>query len=194
MDTEEIGLLIRRLRKESDMTQKQVAEALNITEQAVSKWERGLGLPDISSLSKLSECLGVNISGLLDGELNENEIGEGKLKNMHFYICPKCENLILSTTECDISCCGRTLSRHIPRLANQQEEMTIQSVDSYLYITSSHPMRKDDYISFSAVINDGKAEIFSHYPEWNYEVRIPRISKGKIFWFSKKDGLKYQDI
>ncbi len=49
MDLEKTGELLSRLRKECGMTQKQVAEKLQISDRTVSKWERGAGLPDVSS-------------------------------------------------------------------------------------------------------------------------------------------------
>lgn len=59
---------ISKLRKEKKLTQKDLAEQLGVTDKAVSKWERGLGCPDISLLSKLSQVLGVTTSELLNGK------------------------------------------------------------------------------------------------------------------------------
>ena len=50
------------------MTQKQLADALNVTDKAVSKWERGLSFPDISMLEPISEVLGISIMEILAGE------------------------------------------------------------------------------------------------------------------------------
>ena len=61
MDPVKTGTLIRALRKERNMTQKDLAERLHITDRAVSKWERGLCAPDISLLESLAETLGVSI-------------------------------------------------------------------------------------------------------------------------------------
>ena len=61
MDLSKVGKLISTLRKEKDMTQKQVADLMNISDKAISKWERGLGCPDVSLLPELSQILGVNI-------------------------------------------------------------------------------------------------------------------------------------
>lgn len=68
MDTEKIGSLIAKLRKEKGLTQKELANQLHITDRAVSKWERGLGCPDISLLDDLAKILEVSISSLLNGE------------------------------------------------------------------------------------------------------------------------------
>ena len=68
MNQEKIGKFIAELRKEKNLTQAELAEKLNITKNAVSKWERGLSLMDISLLKPLSEILGVSVSELLNGE------------------------------------------------------------------------------------------------------------------------------
>ena len=62
-----IGQQIAKLRKEKDLTQEELANKLCITAQAVSKWERGVGLPDATLLPSIAEALGVSI-GLLFGE------------------------------------------------------------------------------------------------------------------------------
>lgn len=67
-DIKKIGVFIQQLRKEQNMTQKELALQLNITDKAVSKWERGLSCPDISLLIPLSELLGASTSELLNGE------------------------------------------------------------------------------------------------------------------------------
>jgi transcriptional regulator with XRE-family HTH domain len=73
MDKDKTGQLITELRKEKGMTQKQLAEALNVTDKAVSKWERGLSFPDISMLEPLSELLDISIMELLAGERQDED-------------------------------------------------------------------------------------------------------------------------
>ena len=73
MDKEKTGQLITELRKEKGMTQKQLADALNVTDKAVSKWERGLSFPDISMLEPLSELLDVSIFELLAGDHQDGD-------------------------------------------------------------------------------------------------------------------------
>ena len=68
MENENIGNLISKIRKEKGMTQRELAEKLNVTDRAVSKWERGLCCPDISLLKDLSKILGISISKLVCGE------------------------------------------------------------------------------------------------------------------------------
>ena len=68
MDNKKIGLFIAGLRKEKKLTQKELADKLFITDRAVSKWERGLNLPDISLLDNLSSVLCVSVIEILKGE------------------------------------------------------------------------------------------------------------------------------
>lgn len=68
MDNSKTGLFIREMRKEKNMTQKDLAAQLNITDRAVSKWERGLCAPDISLLEPLSQILGCSVAEIISGE------------------------------------------------------------------------------------------------------------------------------
>jgi len=72
VDNKKIGLFISSLRKDKNMTQKELAEKLFVSDKAVSKWERGLAMPDISLIEKLANCLGVNVSEILKGEKINN--------------------------------------------------------------------------------------------------------------------------
>ena len=58
MDTEKMGALIAKMRKEKGLTQKELADQLHVTDRAVSKWERGICCPDISLLEDLANILG----------------------------------------------------------------------------------------------------------------------------------------
>lgn len=68
MDNIKTGILIKALRKEKGMTQKDLADQLHITDRAVSKWERGLCAPDISTLEPLAKILGITITELIAGQ------------------------------------------------------------------------------------------------------------------------------
>ena len=68
MEPKKMGALIAQERRAKGMTQKELAEQLNVTDKAVSKWERGLSCPDIALLPRLSELLGVTLNELLNGE------------------------------------------------------------------------------------------------------------------------------
>ena len=72
MDAMKTGCFIAKKRKERNMSQRELAEYLHITDTAISKWERGLSFPDITILIPLSEVLGVSLYDILTGG-NDNE-------------------------------------------------------------------------------------------------------------------------
>lgn len=67
MNNEATGALIRELRKEKGLTQKELAQRLHVTDRAVSKWERGLCAPDIALLEPLAQALGATVLELISG-------------------------------------------------------------------------------------------------------------------------------
>ena len=68
MDQLKIGKFIAECRKQKNLTQMQLAEKLGITDKAVSKWERGIAMPDTSIMLELCEFLGISVNELLSGE------------------------------------------------------------------------------------------------------------------------------
>lgn len=66
MDAKTMGKFIAEMRKEKGMTQASLAQVLHVTSQAVSKWERGIGFPDISTLQPLSVALGISLDELMN--------------------------------------------------------------------------------------------------------------------------------
>ncbi|MCI9587572.1 MAG: helix-turn-helix transcriptional regulator [Oscillospiraceae bacterium] len=74
MELQKTGQFICILRKQRGLTQRELAEAIGVTDKAVSRWERGRGLPDVSLLSPLAGALGTSVTELLAGEpLSEEE-------------------------------------------------------------------------------------------------------------------------
>ena len=71
MDAQKTGQLIAEARKEKGLTQRELAQALHVSAQAVSKWERGLNFPDLALLEPLGDCLGLSVSELLSGVRGE---------------------------------------------------------------------------------------------------------------------------
>ena len=86
MDQLKIGKFIAECRKNVGLTQKQLAEKLNITDRAVSKWETGKALPDSSIMLELCRILKITVNDLLSGEVismeNNNQINEKLLIEM----------------------------------------------------------------------------------------------------------------
>ncbi len=73
MDAKRTGDFIAERRRALGLTQMQLAEQLHVTDKAVSRWERGVGLPDVGSMEALSQALGVSIVELMQGQMREEE-------------------------------------------------------------------------------------------------------------------------
>lgn len=194
MDYARIGMLIRTLRNEKHLTQKQLAGMLGLSDKTISKWERGLGLPDVSLITGLSDILGVNIKDMLKGGLDENSFEGGNMKKSKFYVCPICANVSICTGNAQISCCGRMLEPLEPKKAVQDQRLTVESVEDDWYVTSGHPMRKDNYISFLALVNSDRIQFVKQYPEWDLQCRFQKRGHGSLIWYSTNTGLFYQLI
>lgn len=70
MDAVKVGKAIKTLRLNEGYTQHQLAQSMGVTDQAVSKWERGLSMPDVSIVTRLSDLLNVDVDNLLEGNIN----------------------------------------------------------------------------------------------------------------------------
>lgn len=194
MDCVKVGRLIRTLRNEKKMTQKQLADNMNISDKTISKWERGLGCPDVSLLAELSCFLEVNIEEMLKGELSPNSFEGGNMKNSKYYVCPICGNITLCTGNAIVSCCSRKLEALKPQKAAHEQKLSIEEIEDNWYITSQHPMSKKSYISFVAFAKGDKVQIYKQYPEWDLQVRINKFEHGMLIWYSTQGDLYYQFV
>lgn len=192
MDYGKSGTLISSLRKEKGYTQKQLAEMIQVSDKAVSKWERGMGCPDVSLLGELSAALGVNIEKILTGQLDPNSEDGGNMKRIKFYICPDCGNILTATGEAEISCCGRKLAPQAPQKADGTHRLHVEEIDDESYITFEHEMTKEHYLSFVAYVNYNSIHLVRLYPEQSGEVRMPRMRGGKFYFGCSQDGVWVQ--
>ncbi|HPA54808.1 MAG TPA: helix-turn-helix domain-containing protein [Bacillota bacterium] len=193
MDCSKVGKLIFGLRKEKGMTQKQLADAMNISDKTISKWERGLGCPDVSLLRELSEVLNADIEKILLGDLEPNNADGGNMKKIKFYMCPNCGNTLTSTGESDVSCCGRKLVPLIPKPAEGTHKLTVEEIEEDFYITFAHEMSKTHYINFVAYVAYDRVLFVKLYPEQGSEVRFPKMYRGKIYLCCNQHGLWVND-
>ncbi|GAB1475572.1 helix-turn-helix domain-containing protein [Bacillota bacterium] len=188
MDCVNVGNLIKDLRKEKGMTQLQLGDAMHISDKTVSKWERGLGCPDVSLLPELSLILGVNIERILTGELEPAGPNGGNMKRLKFYVCPFCGNVMTAIGEAEISCCGRKLAPLMPQKADEEHMLKVGQIENDCYITFDHEMKKEHYISFVAYVSYDKVLLVKLYPEQGSELRFPQMSGGKIYYYCSSHG------
>ncbi len=87
MDAVEIGSFLGELRKQKELKQKEVAEALQVSDKAISRWETGRGIPDVDSLQRLSEFYEVSINEILAGRrVMENEVEKVASRNLEVMV------------------------------------------------------------------------------------------------------------
>ncbi len=194
MDNTKIGRLICQLRKEKNLTQLQLAELMHISDKTVSKWERGLGCPEVSLLPELSQIFAVDLAKLLAGELDVNEAWGGNMKKICFYVCPNCGNIITATAAADITCCGKKLPALQPQKAAESDRLNVERIENEFYVTARHPMERGHYISFAALLTGDSIVLRKLYPEWDLQVRLPILARGRLLWYCTKHGLFYQEL
>ena len=183
------GAVIKRLREQRKLTQEELAERIHVTGKAVSKWETGQGFPDISLLEPLAKELGISVIELLSGEDVRNQNRSFNMLKGQFYVCPVCGNVIRSTGEALISCCGITLVPAGPEEPDPEHEIFVESVEDEYYVSLAHPMTKDHYISFLAAVSDQGIQLIKLYPEGNAEARFKRSRVRMLYAYCNRHGL-----
>ena len=159
------GSVIRALREKKGLTQRQLAERLLVSDKAVSKWETGKGLPDISLLEPLAAQLGVSVAELLRGEWVENRNRGGSVPRASFYVCPVCGN-------------------------DEAHALNQQWLDGELYVTLAHPMEKNHFVSFAALVSFDRVQLVKLYPEQEPAVRFAGVRPGdRILVCCNRHGL-----
>lgn len=194
MDTYITGATIKTLREKKGLTQLQLANMLGISSKAVSKWETAKGLPDITLIEPLANSLSVSVMELMTGNAVFNKNISSNMLRSKFYVCPVCSNVIRSSGDAVISCCGISLPPLEAEEADQNHQITIENVEDEFFITLNHSMTKSHFISFLAYITTDKVQFIKFYPEGNAETRIQLHGSGYLYIYCNKHGLMKQKI
>jgi len=183
------GETIKKLREERGMTQTQLAEKLNVSDKAVSRWETGRGYPDISLLEPLAWALAISVPGLLTGEIVTNRNRSFNMARMKFYVCPVCGNVLFATGEAAISCCGIPLMPLEAESPDDAHALNIEKIEDEFYLTVDHEMTKEHSISFIAGVKDDGCEIKKLYPEGPCEARFKTSRTMWLYYYCNRHGL-----
>ena len=183
------GAVIRALREKLHMTQADLAAVLCVSDKAVSKWETGRGLPDITLISPLAEALHVSVPELLSGRTVVNTNRASNLLRSSICVCPLCGNAVFSKGEAMISCCGITLPPLEADEPDPAHAVRVEKVEDEAYVTAVHPMEKDHFITFMAMVTGGSLEVKALYPESAAEARFARRGSGWLYWYCNRHGL-----
>ena len=189
MDRYVTGAVIKKLREGKKMTQEELAERIHVSGKAVSKWETGAGFPDISLLEPLAEALGISVIELLSGEDVRNTNRSCNMEKGRFYVCPVCGNVIVTTGETVVSCCGINLPPLETEEHGGEHEIRIQTDAGEYYVSIAHPMTKDHYISFIAAVSDRSVQLAKLYPEGSAEARFRMEHVKHIYAYCNRHGL-----
>ncbi|MDD6526831.1 MAG: helix-turn-helix domain-containing protein [Oscillospiraceae bacterium] len=185
---------IKALREKKGLTQNQLAQILNVSDKAVSKWETAKGLPDITLIEPLAAALGVSVPELMSGEKVTNNNASANLLRAKFYVCPVCGNVIYASGDTLISCCGITLPALEASMPDGEHEVKIETVEDESFITVSHSMTKQHYISFAAFATSDRIQLVKFYPEGNAETRMNLRGGGYLYVYCNRHGLMKQKV
>ncbi|MDN0063815.1 helix-turn-helix domain-containing protein [Collinsella ihumii] len=183
--------IIKSLREGKRLTQRELASAVGVTDKAVSKWESGRGLPDISLIDALAQALGVSVAELLTGDVRENANRAGNMMRSKFYVCPICGNVVHAMGEGSFSCCGVQLMSQEAEDADEDDahRVHVERIENDWYLTLDHPMTKQHYLSFATYVTSDTVSLKKLYPEQSPEVRFPMRGSGLLYVFCNQHGL-----
>lgn len=194
MDNYITGATIKRLREAKGITQTQLAEQIGVSDKAVSKWETAKGLPDITLIEPLAKALGVSVMELMSGDTVINKNISSNILRSKFYVCPVCGNVIRTTGDTVISCCGITLPPLEAEDVDEAHGVTVEKVEDEHFITVNHEMTKSHFISFIAYLTSDRVQFVKFYPEGNAETRLQLRGKGYLYIYCNKHGLMKKRI
>ena len=183
------GGAIKALREARNLTQAELADKIGVSSKTVSKWETAKGLPDITLLQPLAAALGVSVIELMNGEPIANQNVSGNMLRSKFHVCPVCGNIMHSTGNSVISCCGITLPALEAEEPDEDHGVTVEHVEDEHFITVPHPMTKGHYISFIASVTSDRLHMVKLYPEGNAETRLQLRGRGYLYYYCNQHGL-----
>lgn len=183
------GAVIKELREKNKMTQSRLAEALGISDKAISKWETGRGYPDITLLEPIAELFHVSVTELIAGATVKNENVASNMLRSKFYVCPVCGNVVCSVGEAVVTCHGVALQSAEEEAPDEKHAATAEQVDDEYFVHVDHEMSKQHHISFMAAVSPDRVDIVKLYPEGNAEARFKRAGVRKLYYYCNRDGL-----
>jgi len=183
------GATIKTLREARKLTQSELAAQIGVSDKTVSKWETAKGLPDISLLQPLAQALGISVIELMNGKPISNQNLSANMLRSKFYICPVCGNIVHSSGNTLVSCCGITLPALEAEDFDDAHRIMIEKVEDEHFVTIPHPMTKQHYISFVAFVTSDRLQMVKFYPEGNAEARLQLRGRGYLYYCCNRHGL-----
>ena len=194
MDTYVTGQTIKNLREKKGLTQAELADMIGVSSKAISKWETAKGLPDINLIESLANALSVSVMELMTGNTVVNKNISSNILRSKFYVCPLCGNIIRTTGDAVISCCGITLPPLEAEDTDDGHCITIEKVEDENFVIVNHDMTKEHFISFVAYLTSDRVQFIKLYPEGNAETRLNFRGRGYLYIYCNKHGLMRKKI
>lgn len=197
MEIFKVGKLIKKLRKQQNLTQQELADKLGVSPKTISKWETGGGLPDISFLKRLSEIFNITIEELLEGTLKQKEKTNTKKNKKIILIIPilmivTVALIILITNKPnkiidDTNNCTVIRTYYIDNIGRSND-------DKYLYITVHEYQVEGTYTLKLPKIVSSNLEVGNNY-EFTFKTSKEYVNTtaDKLFENSEVINLNYTD-
>lgn len=183
------GAMIKRIREQRKMTQSELARKMLVSDKTISKWETGKGYPDITLIEPLAAALGISVIELMSGDNVTNKNRASNMLKSRIYVCPICGNVIHSTGNAVVSCCGVTLPPLEAEDPDADHRLTLERVEDEQFLTIHHPMTKSHYISFAAYVTADRFQLVKFYPEGEAQTRIQPRGRGILYFYCNQHGL-----
>ncbi len=194
MDTYITGTTIKALREKKGITQAELADILGVSGKTVSKWETSKGLPDTVLIEPIAKALSVSVMELMTGNTVINKNVSSNMLRSRFYVCEVCGNIVRTSGDTVISCCGTTLPPLEAKEIDDHHKITVEKIEDEHFITVHHEMTKAHFISFAAYITGDRVQLVKLYPEGNAEARFNFRGKGYLYIYCNKHGLMKMNV
>ena len=111
------------------------------------------------------------------------------MKRAAFRVCPACDNVIVTTGDAEVSCCGRKLPPLVALPADEAHAVHVEPIEGDWYVTFDHEMNKQHHLGFVAVVGFDRMAVEKLYPEQGAEARLPRLAGAKLYTYCTAHGL-----
>ena len=189
-----IGATIKQLRERRGLTQAELAAQLSVSDKAVSKWETGRGYPDITLVEPLAGVLGVSPAELLCGCAVTNTNVSANMLRSKLYVCPVCNNVLVSSGEAHVSCHGIALPALEAEPAEGTHALSVSMAEDELFVSCAHPMDKAHHLTFLVAVGPDRVQLVRLYPEGAAEARFRRAGVRDVYAFCNRDGLFRKNV
>ena len=119
----------------------------------------------------------------------ENSNVSANMQRSRIYVCPVCGNIIHTMGDAAVSCHGITLYALEPEEADENHNVNVEIIENEYFVSISHEMSKQHYISFIAAVSPDRMQLVKTYPEGNAEARVKYIGTRKLLYYCNKHGL-----